>query len=59
MPTKQAISLKLSPQLLKEIDDATDVAGESRTAFLEQAAHRELERRRLRGDLGATDIEGE
>lgn len=45
MPTKKQIGVALSPRLIKEVDDRAEKDGESRTAFIEAALHRELERR--------------
>jgi len=47
MPNKTQINIKISPRLKEEIDAAAEAAGESRTTFLEAAAERELERRRM------------
>lgn len=43
---KKQIGLALSPRLIQEVDARADKDGESRTAFIEAALHRELERRR-------------
>jgi len=47
MPNKTQINIKISPRLKEEVDAAAEAAGESRTTFLEAAAERELERRRM------------
>lgn len=45
MPTKKQIGVALPPRLIEEVDAQADEDDESRTAFIEAALHRELERR--------------
>lgn len=45
MPTKKQIGVALSPRLIEEVDKQAEEDNESRTALIEAALHRELERR--------------
>lgn len=47
---KKQVGLALSPKLIQDVDARADKDGESRTAFIEAALHRELERRQRQHD---------